>query len=282
MFRKIENGWMLAKQCWRVLLLDKELLVFPLFSLIACILVLASFALPLLQSGALEKMADDPSSASQPVMFLLYAAFYFVTYFVIIFFNSALIACALIRFRGGDPTVADGLRAASARLPKIIAWAAVSAFVGVVLQMIEQRSGILGKIVAGLLGAGWAIASYFAIPVLVTENTGPVDALKRSASIMRKAWGEALTAEFGMGFLVFLAMLPAIIIFGFGGTLLSATPVLGGVLIVAAVFWLIAVALSGATLDAILKAALYLYASDGRVPHNFDNDAAQTAFAPKR
>ena len=282
MFRKIENGWMLAKQCWRVLLLDKELLVFPAFSMVACILVLASFAVPMFQSGALERMADDPSSISQPIMFVAYAGFYFATYFVIIFFNSALIACALIRFRGGDPTVADGLRAASARLPKIIAWAAVSAFVGVILQAIEQRSGMLGKIVVGLLGAGWAIASYFAIPVLVTENTGPVDALKRSASIMRKAWGEALTAEFGMGILIFLAILPVIFIIGLGGTLFASAPAVGALLIVAGVAWFILVVLAGATLDAILKAALYLYASDGHVPQNFDNDAARVAFAPKR
>ena len=32
-----------------------------------------------------------------------------------IFFNAALVACAIIRFRGGDPTVMDGLRAATAR-----------------------------------------------------------------------------------------------------------------------------------------------------------------------
>ncbi len=281
MFRRIENGWRLAKECWRVLQLDRELLLFPLMSLIACALVLASFLVPLWTSGVLQASADNPELMSEPAMLAGYFAFYFIAYFVMIFFNSALVACAVIRFRGGDPTVADGLRAAVRRLPKILAWSAVSAVIGIILKAIEQRSGALGRFIVGLLGAGWAIASYFAIPVLVIENAGPIDALKRSASIIRKTWGEALTAEIGMSLLVFVAALPAVLIFIFGAVTVPTSAVLGGAFIALAVIWVFGVILAAATLDAILKAALYLYASDGKVPHNFDNEIARSAFARK-
>lgn len=281
MFRKIENGWRLAKECWHVLQLDKELLLFPVMSMIACVLVLASFLVPLWTSGALENTADNPALMSEPVMLAGYFAFYFITYFVMIFFNSALVACAIIRFRGGDPTVSDGLSAAMQRLPKILAWSAVSAVIGLVLKAIEQRSGALGRFIAGLLGAGWAIASYFAIPVLVMENAGPVDALKRSASIIRKTWGEALTAEIGMSLLVFVAILPAIAMFIFGSVTVPSSALVGGAFIALGAVWVFGVILAAATMDAILKAALYLYASDGKIPHNFSNEIAQRAFAPK-
>lgn len=278
MFKRIKTGWTLAKECWRVLQLDRELLVFPVLSSIALLLVLASFALPFWASGQGQTVSDNPGLLNEPVMLALYLAFYFATSFVIFFFNSALIACAIIRFKGGDPTVRDGLRAASERLPQILKWSLLSAFVGVFLKAIEERSGAIGKFLVGLVGAGWAIASYFAIPVLVTENVGPIEALKRSASIIKKTWGETLTAEVGMSLLVFAAILPAFAIFTLGVVMLDPLAPLGVLLIVLSILWFFAAILAGATLDGILTSALYLYARDGEVPKNFDNKLAQNAF----
>ena len=47
MFERISNGWQLAKESWNVLRQDKELVVFPLLSGIACLLVVASFLVPI-------------------------------------------------------------------------------------------------------------------------------------------------------------------------------------------------------------------------------------------
>ena len=280
MFKRMANGWNLAKQCWKVLMLDKELMVFPLISLIACGLILASFIAPLFASGLLDPGPEN-EAISEPVLMASFFAFYVIAYFIMIFFNSALIACAIIRFRGGDPTVMDGLRAAAARTPKILAWSLVSAVIGMILQAIEQRAGVVGKIVSGLLGAAWAIASYFAVPVLVMENLGPIDALKRSASVMKKTWGETLAAEFGMFLLVLVACLPAVLLIFLGVASMGTSSAIGGLLVVLGAIWLLTAILAGSTLDSILKAALYLYASEGKVPHNFDDRIAKAAFAPK-
>src|SRR5688572_5795028 len=112
MMKKIKTSWQIAKQCWRVLLLDRELLLFPILSGGALLLVIASFALPLWGSGFFRTAAEDPQAAQQPAFYVAYFAFYLVCYFVMIFFNAALISCAMIRLRGGNPTVGDGLRAA--------------------------------------------------------------------------------------------------------------------------------------------------------------------------
>src|SRR5690606_33503734 len=103
-------------------------------------------------------------------------AYYFVNYFVIIFFNSALISCAIIRFKGGNPTLSDGFSAASSRLPQIAGWAAVAATVGVVLRIIESRSEKVGEIVAGLLGMALSAVTSFVAPLIVVVRTGPVSA----------------------------------------------------------------------------------------------------------
>ena len=50
---------------------------------------------------------------------------YAIGYFIVIFFNAALVSAALERLRGGDPNVGSGLRHAAAHLPQIIGWAIV-------------------------------------------------------------------------------------------------------------------------------------------------------------
>lgn len=281
-FTRMANGWELAKESFGVLRLDKELLVFPLVSGISCLLVLASFAVPLWGSPYASVIFDEGQIPEDPVAYGILFAFYLVNYFVILFFNSGLVACALIRFKGGDPTVADGFRAAFNRLPQIFAWALVSATVGLVLRIVESRSERVGQIVAALVGAAWSIATYFVVPVLVVERTGPVEAVKRSFAVLRKTWGEALAANFGIGILVFLAMVPCIALIFFGVMMLAAgTGALGGVLLCCGVLSLILVSLISSALDSILLAALYLYATEGTVPQHFDNSLLQNSFTTR-
>lgn len=281
-FDRLANGWELAKESWHVLKLDKELLVFPLISGIACLIVLASFAFPLWSTGYAGVIFDDGEIPNDPVAYAVLFAFYTVNYFVIVFFNSALVACAIIRFRGGDPTLADGFRASFSRLPQILMWALVSATVGVILRVIESRAEKAGQLIAGLLGAGWSIATFFVVPVLVIEKVGPIDAVKRSFSVLRKTWGEALGANFGIGFIVFLASLVGIIPLVLGGYLLaSGQPVPGGALIAVGVLALIVVSLISSALNSIMLAALYLYAADGQIPTHFDNSLLRNAFSPR-
>jgi hypothetical protein len=281
-FERIARGWELAKESWHVLKLDKELLVFPLVSGVACLLVLASFAVPLWNSDYFQAVMDEEAAPQDPLAYVILFAFYFANYFVIVFFNSALVACAIIRFKGGDPMLADGFRAASARLPQIVAWALVSATVGLILRVIESRSERFGQIVAGLLGMAWSAVTYFVVPVIVIEKTGPVEATKRSLSILKKTWGEALTANFGIGFIVFLASLVGLvpIILGFvalsaGLTPLAILGIVGGVLL------LILVALISSALNAIVIGALYLYAAEGSVPKHFDDQLLRDAFGSR-
>jgi Family of unknown function (DUF6159) len=281
---KIKTSWQIAKQCWRVLLLDKELLIFPLLSAIALLLVMASFVVPLWGSGLLKAASEhhhQVNAAHDPVLVAAYFAFYLVSYFVIIFFNSALVACALIRLRGSDPTIGDGLRAAAKCLPAILGWSLLSAVVGMVIQSIEERVGIIGRFIVGFIGIAWAIASYFVIPVIVTENVGPIQALKRSASIIKKTWGETLTTQVGLSVLVFAAGLVTVALMVGGGAVMPTSPVLGGSLMALGFVWIFAAVVIGATLHAILTAALYLYAADGKVPQNFDNELLQNAFTRK-
>lgn len=284
MFARIATGWELMKQSFRVLRQDKELIVFPLFSGVACLLVLASFALPLWNTPWFQQLFEDKQAPHDPLAYVLLFAFYAVNYFVIVFFNAALVSCALKRLAGDDPTVGYGLKQAASRLPQIAAWAVVSATVGVVLKMIESKSQKVGQIVASLVGAGWAIATYFVVPILVVERVGPIDALQRSTSLMRRTWGETLAGKMGLGLVIFLAMLPgmAIVMLGIvmGGA--SGNVVLAGVGIALGAVWIMVVSLVSSAVQSILLTALYLYASEGTAPPQFDAALLKSAFGSKR
>jgi hypothetical protein len=277
---KIRGGWALARQSLRVLTLDKELLVFPLLSGISCLLLLASFIGGVWATGT----PGEDGAVHKEVSWVVVLAYYFANYFVIVFFNCALVACALIRFRGGDPGLGDGLRAARERLGQIAAWALLAASVGVILKMIEERVGFIGRIVIALLGAAWTISSYFVVPVLVAEKIGPIDALKRSVAILRKAWGESIVGNLGLGLITTLVTLGLLILAGVATAFLAAN--LGSMAVAFAgmavmVLIVVLAALVSSALNAIVLSALYLYATEGKVPEAFAGARLQEAFVAK-
>jgi len=280
MFTRISNGWALSKQSFHVLMLDKELLLFPIMSGISCLLVLASFALPLCNSKYADVIMNDQQAPQDPVAYIILFAFYFVNYFVMIFFNSALMSCAIIRLKGGNPGVGDGINSALSRLPQIAGWALVSATVGFIIKMIESRSERLGQFVAGLLGMAWSITTYFVIPVLVVERKNPFEAIKRSVGILRETWGESLVANFGIGMIMLLVTLPLIALIVVGAILIgSGSAVIGATLIAIGFLGILLSSLVSSACHSIVIAAIYLYAAEEEVPAQFDHDLIAHAFA---
>ncbi len=257
-------------------------MVFPFVSGLACLLVMASFAVPLWMTGAIERFDEQGKPDIGWAGYALLFAFYFANYFVIVFFNSALVACAVIRFDGGDPVPGDGMRVAMARLPQILGWALVAASVGVVLRAIESRSEKVGRIVGSLLGMAWSTVTYFVVPVIVVEKAGPLTALTRSTTILRKAWGESLTSNVGIGTITFLLLIPAGAMIFLGAAVMSVGQVvLGGAIMAVGALAVLVVSLASSAMSAIVLAALYLYGATDRVPAAFDNELLRDAFAPK-
>lgn len=287
MFQRIANGWELTKQSWSLLKSDKQLMVFPILSSVACLLVLVSFALPMVATMDWSRLSDPDGRVhyfNGPIAYLVAFAFYFTNYFVISFFNAALIGAAMRKFEGESASVRDGLAVAASRLPQLLGWALVAATVGMVLRMISERAGLIGKIVIGLIGMVWSIATYFVVPVLVVEGVGPIDAVKRSGAIIRKTWGESLTANVGIGVIVMFATLLALApaIAGIATTAAADTAVPAVIGIAATILLLLVISLVASTLQVILVAAVYRYAATGLVPEQFDGSTLRQVFRKKK
>ncbi|MDH5832687.1 DUF6159 family protein [Luteimonas kalidii] len=275
MFDKFSRSWDLVKASASVLRSDKELMLFPVISGAVTLVVLATFLLP---AFALRIFADGFGLGGVVFGFL----FYFVQYSIMIFFNCALVGAAMIRLDGGDPTLADGFNAAKARIPAILGYAAIAATVGVLLQGLKQKDNFLVRLMGSVLGAAWTLATFLVVPVLVSRDIGPIDALKQSVSLLKRTWGENAVGQVGIG-AAFGLITGAVAIVGFGLAVLAAQASFALTIVVGALA-LLAVLLVGvyqAALSGIYSAALYRYAVSHETPDAFRGADLEHAFLPK-
>ncbi len=275
---------------WRVLKKDKELLVFPLISGIFCLIVLASFAFPMYSSGYFHSADGSfqfpplpPGENATPEQWITYVivifSFYFCTYFIIVFFNVAVISCAMIRMEGGNPNLIDGFKASFSRIQLILGWAAVAATVGMILRFLEDRSEGAGKFISGLLGFIWTLSSFLVIPLMVAEGAGPFESLKKSFKMLKSTWGGQIAGNFSFGIIFILLGAPAFILIFIG--LASGLYVENIIMVSILVLYLLILALVQSALQTIFQAALYRYAKDKTVTKGFDEGLLENAITVK-
>jgi hypothetical protein len=259
---RFSRSWQLMKTSLGVLRKDKEIMIFPVLSFVACTIILLSFFVGFWFLGL-------PSIDSTPWLWVVaMIVIYFILFFIVIFFNTAIIACANIRLNGGDPTVSDGLRIASENIGRILIWALISATIGMILQAIREKAGWAGRLIAGIIGIAWAYVTFFIIPVLIFEKKGIAPSIRRSASLFKQTWGETIIGTFGFGIifvaLALLGILPIVLGFYIG----SATGVIVG-FIIAFFYWAVIGVVASAT-NGIYVAAMYQYATKKQLPSEFD------------
>ncbi len=225
---------------------DKELLIFPTLSGILCLIVCVSFFVPLsMADKGVEHLYNTNQTAFIAGAFL----FYFLNYFLITFFNCAVIACAEIRMSGGDPSLGDGFSAAFAVIGYIALWAIIEATVGLLLRMLKGRNR--RSFVTGSLGTLWTMASFFVAPRMVIDRINPFTALRSAWNDVKSNWGHQLVAGVSFGLIGVMASIPAFLFVYFTGAASIAAMVAG-------VMWVLIVALLVSALKSIFQASLYL------------------------
>jgi hypothetical protein len=259
---KFSNSWQLMKTSLSILRKDKEIMIFPILSFVACAIILVSFFVGFWFVGL-------PSIDSSYVLWAVAMIFiYFILFFIVIFFNTAIIACAHIRLNGGDPTVSDGLRIASQNLGRILLWALISATIGMILQVIRQKAGWIGKIIAGIIGIAWTYVTFFIIPVLIYEKKGIAPSIRRSASLFKQTWGETIIGTIGFGVIFFVLALLGLIPIALGYMVGGTIGLMMG-LVIAFFIWAILGVVASA-LNGIYVAAMYQYATTKQLPAAYD------------
>jgi hypothetical protein len=199
------------------------------------------------------------------------------------FFNSALISVALKRLDGESASVGEGFQAALGNLPAIVGYALIAATVGTILRAIEERVGLIGRLVVAIIGAGWTLATAMTLPVLIEENVGPVEAISRSLDLLKRNWGENLIGNGGISLGIAVIAIPAVVVAAFimlaaVATKAPATVILGMLFIALTI---IVLGLVSTTLHTIYTAALYRFATGSKENAGIDGDLLEAAYRQK-
>jgi hypothetical protein len=270
---KIRRGWALTKKSWALLNGHRELIRFPLYGALTIGLLAVVVLGP-----ALYLLDQDSLGAAVPLLVIGV----YVLAVVGIYFSVGLAAAANMIFDGQEATVSDGLAVARSRFSQICGWAAVSTAIGVLMGALENQGGIGGQIAARVVGAAWSLVTFLAVPVIALEGTGPLQTLKRSASIFRDRWGQQITGNIAIGAAIgLLGVLPATLLIVVGIVIWSSASFVGALLVVVGALVLAIAMLVGHALNGVFGVALYRYAVGGEAMGGFTSEELESAVKMK-
>ncbi len=302
MFVRIERSWRIFNNSLKVLAENKKLVLFPILSsifiiIIAMLILGGGTAFFMLNPEAWQQLVNSAKSTHETTegqadqinnilyVVILFAG-YFLSFFMATFFNVAFYSEIIQGLRGNPVFIKRGFAFALSKLASIAMWALLAATVGTILKMLEERLGWLGQLIIKLIGLVWAVATIFAVPVIICneDSFNPITNLKKSAGIITKTWGESLIGFLGLSVLSFLLDLPVILL-----TIVLAAvcfnagiPALAIAVICLGVVTMIVIGMLVKLTEHIYIASLYMYATEGYLNEAYDEDVMLQPFKYKK
>lgn len=302
MGNRISNGFELSRQSWSALMQNKQLLAFPAMSLVASIIVMLIALLILAVTGILggvvnaaevassgDGVSDNVITDAQAIIAIIVVlAAGFINTFIVLFSNTALIANALRLSKGKEATIQDGINLAMKRLPQILIFTTISTIVNIIAGMLRNagnESGnivgaIIGNLLGGLLEGAWNLMVFFAVPVIVAEDAGPIDAIKGGWNLFKATWGESFVGSTTIGGIGCIASVVVILAGGAGialGVALNSAIIIG-LFVTLIIIGLVVIGLFQGAVNGIFRASLYEYAKTGDAGRFIDTELARDAF----
>lgn len=151
----ITRGLRLARASWSVVAEERQLLWLPILSMAASLVIIGVFAAGIFGIGLPDE--NEVGIEHYLIGFVLYVLLSFVSFF----FGAAVIAAATEKMDGEPASLSSGLKIAWAHAGEIFVWSLINATVGMVLRAIQERLGLLGRIVGGLIGVLWSVITFF-------------------------------------------------------------------------------------------------------------------------
>ncbi|MFH1074426.1 MAG: DUF6159 family protein, partial [Candidatus Firestonebacteria bacterium] len=219
---KIRKGWELFKVSWKILLKNKKLAVFPILTAGVFVLFLIGVApvlygvyshnlLPAVNTNGSDDYISvdfpDGSSCSSHIScfqffksigwknFSILLLLALGTSWLFIYINASFLSCVIDILKENKTSISAAFKKTWALKGKIFQWAIVSSLVLGILMTLEAYAEKLpfigrwiGRAISFLGGLAWAIGTFFVIPVLVNENIGIIDSIKRSAELIKRTW----------------------------------------------------------------------------------------------
>ncbi|HEX2097145.1 MAG TPA: DUF6159 family protein [Solirubrobacterales bacterium] len=272
--RRFRIGWDLTKKSWSLLRERPGLSAFPIVGGLLALLATVAVAGPGLY------LLDTESQVPGAILVALglYLASLVSTYFAV-----GLAAAADRAFRGEEVSLADGLAVSRRRFGAIAGWAFVSTVVGLLISALQSQRGLAGPIVGALGGAAWGLITFLAVPVIALEGTGPIETIRRSASLFRERWRGQVTGNVAIGGAVtLLGVLPGVLLTIAGIALWTSDgnggeTAAGMFLVLAGVTLFTVSSVVAHALKQLFGVALYRYTADNEVVAGFTENELASA-----
>jgi ABC-type multidrug transport system fused ATPase/permease subunit len=275
-------GWQLAKSALRALALHKRLVAVPLVGLLAGALIVVLWWMLF---GATVSHLHSSSPWFIAYIIVLLAVLYVLLIAAKVVTDGALIYGATKAYTGQRSSVGDNFANAFHRFWPLLSYGCIAGTVGFIFAILSERLSGIGNAVTNIADTSWRAANYFTVPALVMseQRIGPFSAMKRSIGTIKQVWGEGLVSNIGITLFAFL---------GFAAYLLIAAGVIyvahvnapAVVMPALAILTIIFIALLFYvwTLNAMIKAALYYYATTSTTPSQFNTSLLRAAMTIKK
>lgn len=253
---------------------EPGLMMVPVVAFLLQLVIFGAVALVLLPTLRSMNANEGQSAHLSAGQWLVMVVAGILVMFVSVVSHATIIARVMARFHGQSVTNAQAARAALTKTPQLMAWAFINYVVISILRGISNR-GILGVIVGTLLRAGWLLASFFVVPVILFEDKGAVSAIKRSVELCRSRWGESIVGNGALGLIGFVAVLLDVLVAVILGLVFAPVGIAVGVIGLAVILLIMTVA------TAAFNAALYWYAVTDQSPGQYSVGDLQAAYRQK-
>ncbi len=315
---RFQRSWELFKCSLAVMRRDPQLLIFPIVTSAFTILVALLFLFPVafqptghsyasaahwqtvahrvgIVSGDRNsaEAEERPYVPGRPTVFApgkpmlaYFAVMYFTSMLCATFFNVAFYKQIMNGLRGEPVSIMGGLAFACTRWKSILLWTLFAGLIGYVIKALEEKFGLIGRLVMRFVGTAWSVACVFVIPVIITEAglANPFSVLKKSAMTVKQTWGESLIGYAGLSFGGLFVLLFSAVWLGTGITLCLVFHLYWFIAFVALgwVFTLCAWSYVMGVASQIFRCALFLYASEGALPDPYTGDMMAMAWKMKK
>src|SRR3954470_5235719 len=273
---RIARSWRLTKTAWDLVRKDRAMIALALLGMTSALIWLGVYTL-------IGGYSSDGSSQGKVFLAILIALY--PSTFLSVFFNVALASAANAALDGRHLSFGEAIGESRKRIGKIALWSLLAAGVGALLAELSSRIPGGGRIASALVGAAWALATLFVIPILAIRSPtpGPIAALKESVRVIRERWGEGISGSITISAWTALIAIPGAILLGIGFAVIgggSATA--GAVLVALGGLLLFAVMAISSAVQQVFSLCLYEYATEGTVRQFDEQDLANPPMRKRR
>ena len=275
----------IVKSSWRVVKAEKKILGYEAIAGALALVLLGLFFVGQLLANNLKFSSNQMSLGQNPWYWPALAVYLVLVSGIGALIGGAISSVVVGRFNGKPLSFKQGFAAAWQKKNSLLAFGIVNATVGFLYQLLQEKLPLGGKIAAMLGDFVWSVATFFAIPAIVMsdEELNPMQAIKKSSSILKNTWKESVISNAGIGIIgVLIVMMVSGASVGLNIFVGLTAPILLWATIPAAI---VAMFISGLVLAAmtdVFKSALYYFATTGTAPESFDRDLLHASFRPKK